>query len=765
MASKKSETTDFRKYVKWFWILVLSGPLLLIIAIYAAKWGLLGELPSTDEIANPKSYLASQIISQDGQQIGTFFEENRTHAEFSDLSPNLVNALVATEDERFYDHSGVDLYALGRAIAKLGKDGGGSTLTQQLAKQLFHEQPTSKIERLTQKLKEWVISTRLEKNYTKEEIIAMYLNQFDFLYQAVGINSAARIYFDKTPDSLRIEEAAVLVGMVKNPALFNPMRDSTRMFNRRNTVIGQLARNGFITEEQEDSLCKLPMIVKFSRQGHDEGIAPYLREYLRGYMRNWIENHPKPDGSKYNMYTDGLKIYTTIDSRMQRYAEEAMREHMSNLQRVFDKENKKSKYSAFHFQAGNTKEQADALVDRAMKQTDRYRHAKEQGLSAEEIEKEFNTPVKMKIFSWQGDIDTVMSPRDSIFYYKKFYQAGLLSVEPQTGFIKAWVGGIDFKNFKYDHVKQGKRQVGSTFKPFVYATAIDQKHYSPCMEVPNIVTCIEKGQFGLLEDWCPKNSDNEYGNVVTLKYALANSMNTVTTYLMKQIGPEPVIRLAQRMGVHSEIPVQPSIALGTVDLSVYEMVGSYTTFANKGIYTEPIVVTRIEDKNGVVLEEFSPLTREVISEEIAYVVTNLLCGVTQGGTGTRLRNGPRYYTDNAVTGHPYQFTNEIGGKTGTTQNQSDGWFMGMVPNLITGVWTGCDDRAVHFRGIDLGQGATTALPIWALYMRKCYADPKLKVSKENFERPAGPISIELNCAAFNAKQNSGNVDNDSEPEF
>lgn len=749
--NKKTSTakTNFTKLVKWFWLLFLVAVLSAFLAVALAAWGAFGKLPSFAEIENPRSNLASQIITADGVPLGKFYLDNRTHAEYEDLSPHLVNALVATEDERYYEHSGVDFWALARAVGRLGGAGGGSTISQQLAKQLFTKTARDFWERVPQKLKEWVIAVRLERHYTKEEIIAMYFNQIDFLYQADGINSAAAIYFNKEPDSLNIEEAAVLVGMVKNPSIYNPRINPELMLERRNVVFRQMLRNKMISEAEFDSLKALDIELTFKRQNHLEGQAPYFREYLRAYMKDWIKDNPKPDGSEYNLYTDGLKIYTTIDSRMQRYAEEAVNEHISNLQRVFFKMEEKRKYAPFH---SVTQDQIESIMNRAMRNTQRYRNLKKAKASKAKIDKEFNTPVKMTVFSWQGNIDTVMSPLDSIRYYKHFYQTGMMSVEPQTGFVKAWVGGINYEHFKYDHVKQSKRQVGSTFKPFIYSTAIKQKHYSPCFEVPNVRTCIERGRFNLLKDWCPENSDNEYGGVLSLKEALAKSKNTVTTFLMKQIGPEPVVRLLKEMGVESEVPVQPSIALGSVELSVHEMVGSYTTFVNKGVYTQPITVTRIEDKNGVVLQEFRPKTNEVLSEQDAYVVLDLLKGVTtvSGGTGIRLRAGSGSYMNNVVTGFPWDFKNPIAGKTGTTQNNSDGWFMGAVPNLITGVWAGCEDRAAHFGGTYYGQGATVALPVWALFMQKCYADTELNISKEDFPKPDESLTIELDCNKYRA---------------
>ncbi|NVK28989.1 MAG: transglycosylase domain-containing protein [Flavobacteriia bacterium] len=767
MAEKKAKKDDFRKYVKWLWILFLSPALVLFLCVFLARVGAFGPLPSTEEIANPKSFLASQIISNDNEILGTFFEENRIHSEYENLPPHLVNALIATEDERFREHSGVDFRALARAVAKMGRNGGGSTLTQQLAKQLFSDNfdNVTLIERIGQKFKEWVISTRLEERYTKDEIIVLYLNQFDFLYDAVGINSAAQTYFNCSPDSLKIHQAAMLVGMVKNPALYNPMRREELTISRRNTVFGQMVRNGFLTEEEADSLSQLPLDLDFNRSSHTRGPAPYFREHVRRFMKDWVETHRKPNGDKYNIYTDGLKIYTTIDSRMQAYAEASVTEHLSNLQRVFVEVNGDRSTFPFYFQ-NNATSQIENILASAWHQTPKYKSMKKRGVSDDSINLVYTTPVEMEVFSWDGPLDTIMSPKDSIRYMKSIYQVGMMSIEPQTGFIKVWVGGVDYRYFKYDHVQQGRRQVGSTFKPFVYATAIEQKHYSPCMQVPNVLTCIEAGQYGLMEDWCPKNSGDKYGGVVTLKYGLAHSMNTITTYLMKQTGPVPVIRLARRMGIEAEIPEAPSIALGTVDLSVYEMVGSYTTFANKGRYSEPIFITRIEDKNGVVLQEFLPRQERVMSEEDAYTIVNLMTGVAQTGTGQRLRmNGnENSYRNGVMTGFPWLFTNEIAGKTGTTQNQSDGWFMGMVPNLITGVWTGCEDRSAHFTNVYYGQGATTALPIWANFMRRCYNDSELNVSKEDFAKPDYPMTIELDCDQYLRDQNPGFGGGDSDPD-
>lgn len=757
MAKKKTkkQDNDFRTFVKWFWMVLLAVPLGITFVMFITWLGAFGPLPSISEIADPPTKLASEIISYDGKIMGKYFNKNRTNVEFDDLSPHLVNALVSTEDERFYNHSGIDVKRLVIAIAFMGTRGGASTITQQLAKNQFEHRARNIWERLGQKLQEWIIAAQLERQFTKDEIITLYYNQFDFLNLAVGIKSASKIYFDSSPDSLRVEQAAMLVGMCQNPNYYNPLRESKkeRTRGRRNQVLLQMQRNHVLSQEEVDSLRQLPLGLEVSRTGHDKGLAQYYREYLRSFMKEWIKENPKADGTEYNLYNDGLKIHVTLDSRMQAYAEEAMREHMSNLQTIFFDVEKKRKNAPFHFKSvDDYKTQVPRILNQSKKKSERYKKMKTNGASDEEIETAFNTPVEMTVFSWKGDLDTVMTPMDSIRYYKHFYQVGLMSVEPQTGFIKAWVGGINYKYFKYDHVKQGKRQVGSTFKPFVYATAILEKGYSPCMELPNVKTCIEKGMFSLQKDWCPGNSDGKYGGMVSLKYGLANSMNTVTTYLMKQVGPGPIAELVREMGVRSEIPSQPSIALGTLDLSVYEMVGTYTTFLNKGVYTQPISVLRIEDKNGVVLADFIPETKEVMSEENAYVIIDLLKSVTEEGTGKRLRLGDlgNYYRG-SVTGHPYLFKNEIIGKTGTTQMNSDGWFMGGVPNLITGVWTGCEDRAAHFGATFYGQGATTALPIWALFMKKCYANKALNISQENFERPEGELSIQLDCSGFSKK--------------
>lgn len=739
MAAKKSSDA---KYTKWLLKLFLGGIVFIFTMLLFSGLGFFGKLPSFEELENPENNLATEIISSDGKTLGKFYRENRTPVKYRELPPDLIKALIATEDERFYDHSGIDARGTARAIVALGSKGGASTITQQLAKMLFTKTASSNIiMRLVQKSKEWVIALQLERHYTKEEIITMYLNKYDFGHNAVGIRSASRIYFGKEPIDLKIEEAAMLVGMCKNSSLYNPIRRPEMVTDRRNTVFSQMEKNDFLTEDEQDSLKALPLRLDVNLEGHSDGLATYFREYLRDFMKNWIEDHPKEDGSSYNIYRDGLKIYVTLDYRMQKYAEEAVQEHMSNLQKAFDKTIAKNKTAPFY---DLTEDEIQKTMMQAMKRSDRWRKMKAAGSSNDEILASFRKPAEMRIFSWKGDIDTVLTPYDSIRYYKHFLQTGLLSVDAETGQVKAWVGGINYKHFQFDHVKQGKRQVGSTFKPFVYATAINQLHISPCDKFPNTPYTIPSGKYGLIEDWTPKNSSNRYGGMLNLKSALANSVNVITANLIDQVTPQNVITLANNLGIESKIPNAPSIALGSLDLSIYEMVGALNTFTNKGMYIKPYMITRIEDKNGTVLEEFAPQTKEVMSEEIAYTIINLMEGVTQSGSGVRLRSSGASYPDKIVTGYPYSFKNPIAGKTGTTQNQSDGWFIGMVPNLSTGVWVGAEDRAVHFPDLNRGQGATMALPIWALYMKKCYADKDLQVSTGSFKRPE-MLNINVDC--------------------
>lgn len=744
MKKKATTNNQFSKYIKWFWITILGGSSAVILLFFLASWGVFGTLPTFEDLENPESNLATEVISIDGKTLGKYAFENRTPVKYKDLPLNLVKALVATEDERFYEHSGIDFKATLRAIVKLGKEGGGSTITQQLAKLLFHGEGSKNLpERILQKFKEYVIAVRLERQYTKQEILTMYLNKQGFLFSAVGIRSASRIYFGKEPIDLKVEESAVIVGMLKNPRQFNPHREKSKKKSvlRRNVVLSQMTKNGVISESLRDSLQKQPIKLNFSPEGHSSGYATYFREYLRDYLKKWIDNNPKPDGSKYNLYRDGLKIYVTLDSRMQAHAEEAMQEHMSNLQRVFFKQQKRNRTAPFY---DLDKKQIEGNMTQAMKRSNRWKRMKKNGASEKEIRASFKEKTNMKIFSYKGDIDTILSPYDSIRYYKHILRTGLLSVEPQSGHVKAWVGGINYKHFQFDAVKQQKRQVGSTFKPFVYATAINQLNLSPCDKLPNTPYTIPKEKYGMPEDWTPKNSGEKYGGELTLKQALAGSVNVITAKLIDDVHPKNVASLARRAGIKSKIQAVPAIALGSVDLSLYEMVGAYATFANKGLQVEPMMLLKIEDKNGTVLEQFIPNSKEVLSEESAYVVINLLEGVTEGGSGVRLRTKWAKYPDNVATGYPYEFTNPIAGKTGTTQNQSDGWFMGIVPNLATGVWVGAEDRAVHFADIGRGQGASMALPIWALYYQKMYADENLNISQEEFEKPEN-LSININC--------------------
>jgi len=763
MTEKKPEYTVYNKITKWVWRLFFTGIAFVILLFLLASFGVFGPLPTFEELENPENNLATEVISIDGKTLGSYFKENRSPIKYKDLPENLINALVATEDVRFYEHSGIDIRGTIRAFVFLGSKGGASTITQQLAKQLFHGEGSKSLpQRMLQKIKEYVISVRLERQYTKQEIITMYFNKYDFLNQGVGIRSASRIYFGVEPKDLTQEQAAMLVGMLKNSSLYNPLRREKKVHNRRNVVLSQMKKYDFITEKVKDSLQKLPLKLNYSPEDTNYGMATYFREYLRGFLKGWVKDNLKPDGTKYNIFRDGLKIYVTLDSRMQKYAEEAMEEHMANLQSVFFKQQKHNKNAPFY---ELTKAEIKSTMRSAMKRSNRWKRMKKSGKSEKEILKSFDLKTEMKVFAWEGEIDTIMSPKDSIRYYKHFFNTGVFSTEPQTGHVKAWVGGINFKHFQYDHVKQGKRQVGSTFKPFVYATAINQLQLSPCEEFPNTLYTIPAGKYNLTEDWTPKNAGGKYGGMRTLKDALANSVNVITAQLIDRITPNNVVRFAKKLGVTSPILEAPSIALGTVDLSLYEMVGAYNTFPSRGMYIKPIMVLRIEDKNGTVLSDFTPKTSEAMNEEMAYTVLNLLEGVTKHGSGARLRSSAGSYPDSIVSGYPYKFRNPIAGKTGTTQNQSDGWFMGIVPNLTTGVWVGAEDRAVHFADIGRGQGASMALPIWALYMQKCYADKTLKISKGGFSKPAN-LSIELDCEKYQKEDldEDGNPTNE-DPEF
>ena len=745
----KENKKTYRREIKLFWCVFFFGVFSLVGVFVAAGFGLFGEMPEFRQLENPKTNLATQIFSSDNKILGKFYyNENRTPLDYEEIPKDLIDALIATEDERFYSHSGIDLRSTMRAIVYLGGKGGASTVSQQLARQLFTGvRSRNTLDAVIQKIKEWVIAIQLERRYSKKEIITMYLNLYDFNYNADGLRSAANIYFSKEPSELLLEESAMLVGMLKNSSLYNPIRRPALVISRRNIVFQQMLRNEMLTQKEVDSLQQLPLEIQFNPQSHREGLATYFRAYLRQFMLDWIEENPKPDGEKYNLYLDGLTIYTTLDSRMQTSAENAVKEHMSNLQDAFFEQNTPKWNPTAPF-LDLTEKEIERLMEQAMRRSERWRKMRLAGKTEDDIKASFEEKTAMKIFSWKGEIDTVMRPIDSIRHYKHFLRSGMMSMDPQTGHVKAWVGGINYKHFQFDHVYQGKRQIGSTFKPFVYASAIDQLKLSPCDSFPDGFYCVEARKFGAHEAWCPKNSGDRYTGKRTLKNALANSVNTISARLIDKVGPGPVSKLATDLGVSSKIPSVPSIALGTADLSVYEMVAAYGSFANQGIYVKPVMVTRIEDKNGTVLFETAPETRDVLSAESAYVTLKLLEGVTESGSGIRLRhrgaeeNNPYFGT--VVTGYPYEFQNPIAGKTGTTQNQSDGWFIGMVPNLVTGVWVGGEDRATHFNSIAYGQGATMALPIWALYMKKLYEDSTLEISLDSFPAPR-KVGIPLDC--------------------
>jgi len=750
----KSKLPKFRFVaLKWVWLLVLSPILGFYLILGLASVGLFGALPGFEELEDPRFNLASVIYSSDGEVLGKYYIENRTNVDFKDFPPHLISALISTEDERFYAHSGIDAEALARVVKGIatGKSkGGGSTITQQLAKLLFHNERGGKIKRVLQKFKEWVIALKLERSYTKQEILTLYLNRADFGRQAFGIQSAAKIYFDKHVRDLSIEEAAALVGMLKAPGNYDPVRKPEANQKRRNVVFGQMVKNKALSPEKADSLSNIPVVADLTRlkervrksvYGQGELAGDFLNE-LKKDLNVWCSNHINPaTGKPFNLYRDGLKVYTTIDSRMQRYAEQAVKQHLSELQKDFYR-HKKGRRNA-PFSPSLSDEQVKSIVLQGIKRSDRYRTMKAEGASEAEINKAFNTPVEMTVFSWNGPIDTVMTPRDSVIYYKYFLQNGMMSMDPHTGHVKAWVGGIDIQHFKYDHVRAGSesedgkrivpaggRQVGSTFKPLVYALAMEERR-SPCDLVPNTRVCIEEG---LDRPWCPDNSgDYKVNRMITLREALANSVNYVSAMLMKEYGPQATIDLARKLGITAAIPESPSICLGTADISVFEMVGAFSTFFNEGVYCKPFMLTRIEDKNGNTLAVFSPERREALSAETAFLTVQLMRGVVLQGTAQRLR-------------YRYKFTEPIAGKTGTTQNNSDGWFIAGTPDLVTGVWTGAEDRSVHFSSTALGQGANMALPVWALYMRKVYDDSSIQLNRGDFKRPESFANWNFDCS-------------------
>lgn len=774
---EKAQNINFKKAVKLMWRIFAGTILFFILFFIGVSMGMLGPIPTFDELENPRSNLASEIYTSDGELLGKFYIENRTNVEYSNLPIHLVQALIATEDIRFDKHSGVDARGLLRVIFKtlIGGDtgsGGGSTITQQLAKNLFDRpKGLSKIQLIGIKFREWVTAVKLERNYSKEEIITMYLNTVDFGSQAFGINSASRTYFGKTPDSLLIEESAVLIGMLKAPTKYNPVRNPENSIKRRNVVLYQMYRYGFLTSAQFDSIKELPINTsKYQIQDHTAGMGTYFREYLRMMMtakepvpRNfsnenlyleakalwdndplygWCHKNKKPDGTNYNIYKDGLKIYTTIDSRMQRYAEEAVTEHVSkNLQPAFNKEWKGAKNAPWDYRMREV--DIEKLLNILIKRSDRYIFMKRDGYSESEIMKSFDIPTEMSIFSWKGEIDTVMTPRDSVEYYQWFLQASFVAIDPQTGHVKAYVGGVNFKHFKYDNATQAKRQVGSTFKPFVYALAVRDLKYSPCTEVPCVPVTFDMPNG---KKWTPKNSGKvPEGEMIKLKNALATSINWISAFLMKQLSPQAVVNLARNMGIKSYIPAVYAICLGVAELNLMEMVGAQTTYPNLGIYTSPVIVTRIEDKSGNTIQTFLPSKHEALDEETAWVMLEMLKGVVEGGTAGRIRG-------------TYKITYPIAGKTGTTDNNSDGWFMGITPDLVAGAWVGCQVMQVHFRSTGLGQGANTALPIWALFMQKVYNDKSIKISKGDFNKPSRPMTIETDCSKYiQPSSNDGGV--------
>ncbi|MDX9772223.1 MAG: transglycosylase domain-containing protein [Bacteroidales bacterium] len=766
----------FRKNIIWFWVIVSTPALLLLTLFILISTQKLGPLPSFEELENPDNNLAAEVYSEDNVLLGKFYIQNRTWTDYEEISPYVVDALIATEDIRFYRHSGIDFRGLARVLVKtiiLGQNtGGGSTITQQLAKNLFLPRDLSNDPAIVRsaklavaKFKEWQTAVKLERSYTKEEIVTMYLNVFDFIYNAVGINSAARIYFNTTPDSLTVEQSAMLVGMLKNSVAYNPLRNEETAIRRRNVVISQMERYGYISREVADSVKNLPLVLDLREDSHNSGLATYFREYLRTTMiryeperekfysdeqyedalwlwnndplYGWCRKNKKPDGTNYNLYRDGLRIYTTLNSKMQTYAEEALTEHLSQtLQPAFDKRLKNLRNPPYSNDLNSS--QVKQLIDRSVRQSDRYQGMRRAGMPDDSITLAFNTPIPMKLFSWEGERDTVMTPLDSIKYYKFFVRSSFMAMDPHTGHVKAYVGGPDFRYFKYDAVTQQKKQVGSTIKPFLYTLAV-QDGYSPCFEVENIARSFDLPGDSL--PWIPRSSGPEeyHGRMVTLKWGLAQSENYISAWLMKQFSPQAVVDLMHRMGIRSFIDPVYSIFLGTSDLSVEEMVGAYGTFANKGVYTRPLYVTRIEDRNGNVISTFTPFIDEVISEDDAFTMTSLLQGVVNSGTAVRLR----------LT---YNLTNQMGGKTGTTQNHSNGWFMGVMPDLVAGIWTGWEDQAIHFEELSLGQGANMALPVFGLFLQKLSADKDFAPTVESqFEAPAG-YNVELDCDNVKNKQ-------------
>ncbi len=771
----------YRIYIRWFWALYATPFIVIVVLFFLISKEVLGPMPTFEQLENPENNLAAEVYSEDGFLLGKFYIQNRTWTQYRDISPHIVDALIATEDIRFYKHSGIDLKGLARVIVRtflMGQRqaGGGSTITQQLAKNLFPRDTTyyrfglvRKVKLGITKFKEWQTAVKLEKQYTKEEIITMYLNVFDFIYQAVGVRSAASVYFNTTPDSLNIEQSAMLIGMAKNPAYYNPIRRYDETLKRRNIVLSQMVKYGYLAKDVYDSLKILPIELDFQEESHISGLATYFREYLRTTMikpepkrrfflfndqfeeavyewennplYGWCRKNRKPDGSNYNLYRDGIKIYTTINSKLQQFAEASVREHLAELQETFMEKVTELKNPPFSDDLEI--EEIEGIMESSIRRTDRYRRLRNAGVNNDSILAVFNTPVEMTVFSWDTTaIDTAMSPLDSILYYKYFVRSGLMSMDPHTGYVKAYVGGPDFRYFKFDAVKAQKRQVGSTIKPFLYTLAM-QDGYSPCYKVPNVPQTFKDND----STWTPASSGRKefWGKMVTLKWGLANSENYVSAWLMKQFNPQSVIEVMQKMGIRSRIDPVNSVFLGTSDITLYELIGSYATFDNKGVYTEPIFVTRIEDKDGNVLLKFTPRIEEAISEENAYLMLNLLEGVVKEGTAGRLR-------------WKYELMNQIGGKTGTTQNHSDGWFVGVAPNLVTGIWTGWEDRSIHFDNIGLGSGANMALPVFGLFMKKIYEDEMFGIMEADEFEPPLQFNIELDCDKYELEHNQGDFD-------
>lgn len=773
----------FKKYWKFFvvfWSVVIVFILGSFLFFYLISAGKLGFMPTFEELENPNSRFASEVYFEDGPVMSKYFtdNENRKYTEYKEIPQSVIDALVATEDVRFYDHSGVDVRGLFRVLKGVltinTSAGGGSTISQQLAKMLFPRETDLNVFQLViRKFREWVIAIRLEKSYTKEEILTMYLNKYDFLNLAVGISSAVDIYFQSSLDSLKTEQAAMLIGMAKNSSYYNPVRRPELTLDRRNVVLAQMYKYDKINETEYDSLRQLPLGLNFKRVDHKEGLATYFREYLRLFMTagqpeaknyysraqyrldsiawetnplyGWCKKNMKVDGTHYDLYTDGLKIYTTLDSRMQKYAEEAVMEHLGqDLQPLF--QNEKSNKKNPPFSNDLTPEEIENSLNAAIKRSDRYKIMNKAGVKYQEIRKSFDLPAEMQVFTWNGIRDTIMTPLDSIKHYKSFFRAGFMVMEPQSGHIKAYVGGPDYRYFMYDMVSVGKRQVGSTIKPILYTLAM-QEGLGPCDKVPNIP------QTFILPDgtsWTARGGTKKKGEMVTLRWGLANSENNISGWVLKQFTPEAVAQMGYKMGITSHIDPVPSVFLGTAEVSVKEMVAAYSIFANKGVYNSPIPVYRIEDKYGNVLSEFKPESKEVITENTAYLMCNLLEGAVSGGTGVRLR-------------YKYKLPNPMGGKTGTTQQHSDGWFMAVTPDLVGGVWVGAEDRSIHFQNLANGQGASMALPIWAKFLQKANADPKLKMSMRPFEVPAGVIK-DLNCVEAYTEEEVREINGDSSEE-